>query len=121
MTTKSDPLKSKRTEELFAAIAQFIAESRVLLESDALIELAGLDVQVQTLCEAVLELSQDERVAYADRLQELLAGLHDLGEEMVARREGLAEEMRGVSKHKKANSAYRTVDASVEKKKEDEG
>jgi hypothetical protein len=99
------------TEKLFNDIASFIDQSRTLLHQGALTELAGLDEQVRILCDAVLQLSQDERVRYADKLQELLGGLKALGDEMVVSREKLANEIRGVSHLKKANTAYRTAEA----------
>jgi hypothetical protein len=79
------------TEKLFNDIASFIDQSRSLLQQGALAELAGLDEQVRILCDAVLQLSQDERVRYADKLQELLGGLKSLGDEMVASRDKLAQ------------------------------
>jgi len=104
--------KSPAAEKLFDDIAQFIAESRDILESGAIMELNGLDEQVRSLCDAVLQLSQNERITYADRLQQLLGDLKALGDAMVTQRDELAEEMRGVPQHKKAHKAYRIVDAS---------
>lgn len=105
-------MKSPRAEKLFDDIAQFIAESHALLDAGAMMELSGLDEQVRTLCDAVLTLSQDERVIYADRLQQLLGDLKALGDALVESRDKIAEELRGVADHKKANKAYRIVDAS---------
>jgi hypothetical protein len=89
-------------EELFDKIAQFIAESRTLLDAGAMIELAGLDDQVRVLGNAVLQLSQDERLQYADRLQQLLGDMNSLGDSMKAHRDRLSDEIRHLSQHKKA-------------------
>ena len=109
-----------RAEKLFRDISQFIAESRAMLEAGAIMELAGLDDQVRMLCDAVLQLSQDERILYPDRLQELFNGLKLLGEEMEAQRDKLADEIRGVPQFKKASVAYRIVDASDGYKEEED-
>ena len=107
------------TEALFDKIAAFIAESRELLEAGKMLELAGLDDHVHSLCEAVLQLSQDERLQYAGRLQHLLGELKTLGESMVEKRDAMAEEIRHMSHHKKASTAYRIVEASDAYKEED--
>jgi hypothetical protein len=109
------------TEALFDGIAQFIAESRALLDANKMLELSGLDDHVQSLCDAVLQLSQEDRLKYADRLQFLLGDLKALGDNMVEKREVLAEEMRHVSHHKKASTAYRVVEASDGYISDDEG
>lgn len=100
------------TQTLLDDVSRFIAESRGLLQSGAILQLAGLDRQVLTLCDAVLRLSQEERVRYADRLQELLGELKCLGDEMVVQRDLIADEIRGMPQHKKASVAYRKTDAS---------
>ncbi len=105
-------ISANSTEKLFNDISQFITQSRELLEQGAIMELAGLDEQVRVLCDAVLQLSQSERLQYAERLQEMLTGLKLLGDEMVTSRDKIAEEIRGVSNFKKASVAYRTVNAS---------
>lgn len=103
---------SPATEKLFNDISQFITHSKALLDQGAMAELAGLDEQVRTLCDAVLQLSQDERIRYADKLQELLGGLKVLGDEMVAKRDQVADQIRGVPNFKKASVAYKTANAS---------
>ena len=103
---------AKSTEILFSEISQFIAESRSLLDSGALMEMHGLDEQVRVLCEAVLQLSQEERVAASVPMQKLLTDLKKLGEDMVISRDKLADEVRQLSSQKKAAHAYKIVDAS---------
>jgi predicted metal-dependent phosphoesterase TrpH len=99
-------------EQLFNDIAQFVTESRALLRDGAMMELAGLDERVKILCDAVLQISDQDRMRYASRLKDLLGELKALGDEMVAQRDQIAEEIRAVSSHKKANVAYRVTDAS---------
>lgn len=99
-------------QALFDDISRFVAESRQLLEQGALMEMAGLDQRVKQLCETVLQLSQQERLTYAENLQQLLGDLNTLGEMMVAQRDQVAAEIRQLNQHKKANAAYRIVEAS---------
>jgi hypothetical protein len=111
--------KKVSPEKLFDDISQFVSESRVLLDQGAMMELAGLDQRVNALCEAVLLLSQEERITYANRLQELFGELKTLGEEMVRQRDSMSEMVRQLSDHKKASVAYRTTDHSAHKKTEE--
>ena len=106
-------------EALFKEIEDFINDSRMLLYSGAVVELEGLDDRVQHMCETVLKLSQAERLAHADRLQQLLWSLTDLGEAMGHYRDAMAEEIRHLSSHKKANVAYRTSESLDKNKKGD--
>lgn len=100
-----------KPEKLFAAINEFVGESRALLDSGKLMELKGLDERVKTLCAAVLELTQEERTRYADKLQTLLNDLTVLGTEMAAQRDQVGKEISHLSDHKKASVAYRTTEA----------
>ena len=99
------------TEQLFDQVESFINESSELLEADKLIELGGLDHQVMSLCETILHLSQEERLKYNQRLQQLLGDLQKLGENLVKRRDIVAEEIRGLGQHKKATTAYRVTES----------
>lgn len=104
-------MTAQKTEALFSDIEQFIAESRAMLDAGAMLEMAGLDDQVRSLCETVLQLSQDERITYSDRMQHLLAELKNLGESMVETREKLAEDIRRASTQKNATKAYKIADS----------
>jgi hypothetical protein len=101
-----------KADMLFKDIAQFVKESRALLEAGAIMELGGLDQRVNMLCEQVLSLSQEERLLHADRLQTLLKELSELGEALVAQRDKLGGEAVQLAQQKKANTAYRTAEAS---------
>lgn len=106
-------------EKLFDEIEHFIAESHALLEQGAIMEMAGLDSQVKVLCDQVLALSQDDRVRHAKRLQKLLGDLTVLGNSMVAHRDAMAEEIRNLADHQKANVAYRVVEIGDKPKKDE--
>jgi len=111
---------SQSTQQLFDDIAQFIAASRALIDQGAYMALSGLDDQVQALCQEVLQLSQAERLRYADRLQFLLAELQSLGETMALQRDRVGDEIREIPQHKKASVAYRTADSRDDFGKRDE-
>lgn len=113
---------AKSTQILFDDIERFITESRALLKAGEMLEMQGLDEQVRTLCQTVLQLSQEERVAAADRMQHVLAELKALGESMTETRDNLAEEIRGLSTQKKAATAYKIADSRDDfgKRKEEE-
>jgi hypothetical protein len=106
-------------EALFSEISRFIDESNAALKEGAFVQMAGFDDQVRTLCEQVLLLSEQQRVEYADKLQQLLAALQTLGETMVAMRDEIGSELNALSSHKKANVAYSKVENSDKKKQEE--
>jgi len=99
-------------EALFEDILQFVAQSRELLKNGAMMDLAGLDSRVMLLCEETLLLSQEQRLHYAERLQQLLGELTSLGKEMTVQRNRIEEEMRSLPQHKKATTAYRVAEES---------
>ena len=107
-------------DALFDEIDYFITESNTLLDAGSYVELAGLDDNVRNLCEALISLSQEERIAHADRLQKLLWSLNDLEKAMMQRRDDLASQIRGLNNHQKANVAYRTAESSDAFKRDDE-
>jgi hypothetical protein len=79
-----------------------------------MVEMAGLDKQVQKLCAQVMELSEEDKIKYAGSLQWLLNELNVLGKELTIKREAIANEIRYLSSHKKASVAYKTADAKAE-------
>lgn len=99
-------------QDLFKHIETFVVDSRILLGQGASVELAGLDEKVQVLCNQVLQLSQDDRVEYAELLQKLLEELTLLGEDMLKQKDAIANEIRYLSSHKKASVAYKVADAT---------
>jgi hypothetical protein len=98
-------------EKLFNDISKFVSDSRALLQQGTVMELSGLENRILLLCEEVLVLSQEERLIYAKRLQQLMADLAALGEEITAQRDAVAKEIQQLPGHKKANKAYRKPEA----------
>ncbi|MGE0755151.1 MAG: hypothetical protein AB7L92_08345 [Alphaproteobacteria bacterium] len=107
-------------EKLFDDVRQFIADSRAIIARGDMLQLDGLDSEVQRLCEAVLQLSQDERLKYAGTLQELLYSLNALGEELSRQRDVVAAQIHDLSDHRRANVAYKKADATDDFGKKDD-
>ncbi len=104
--------------KIFEEVSDLITESRAMLLSGEMIELAGLDERVNNLCEAILALTEEERTLYADKLQYLMVELQTLGDTLKAGKDKLGEEILDIPSHRKATVAYLTVDASDGKKKD---
>jgi hypothetical protein len=104
--------KALPVEEMLSKIEQFVTESREMVKNGALLEVAGLENRIDEFCTLLLSLSQEERVAYANKLQVLLADIGKLGEEMTVLRDSMSDEIRSLTSVKKASVAYRIVDAS---------
>ena len=102
---------SQKTETLFKDIEHFVKQSRDMLASGAMLEMHGLDEQGRSLCELVIQLSQEERIAASDRMQHMLGELKALGEAMIETRDQLAEEVRQLGQSKKAVHAYKIADS----------
>ncbi len=94
-------------ETLFSKISDYVVESRRLLEQGALLELKGLDDGVHLMCDALMKMSQDQRIRYAGKLQELQAEMQSLGDTIVAMRDSVGSELLATTPHKKASVAYR--------------
>lgn len=106
-----------KPEELFESIERFIADSQKLLERGEITELTGLDARIEILCDEVAQLTTDDRIKYADRMQRLFDSLSVLGKNMEKARDMLGSEIRSLSGQQKAHMAYRSV---ATKKKEEE-
>lgn len=99
-------------EKFFDDVSKFIAESRAIIERGDVVQLDGLDEEVARLCEAVLHLSQDERLKYADTLQRLLKDLNLLATELTTQRDTIAAQIHDLSDHRRANVAYKKADSA---------
>lgn len=103
-------------DKLFDDISKFIADSRAIIAQGDVVKLDDLDGEVKRLCEAVFELSEEERVKYASRMQELLKDLNALGEELTEQRDQVATQLHNMADHRRAHVAYKTADATEDKK-----
>lgn len=90
----------------FKEMETYISESRIAVASGKEIDLHGLNVKIEELCNMILNLSPDDQRLYEDRLQELLSSLNSLGLEMKAQ-----FEVMDFAAHRQANVAYKTADS----------
>jgi hypothetical protein len=109
-------MTAQNPEALFQQVTQFIDESNTLLKDGAFVQLTDLDVQVDALCKEVLKLSGEQRVEYAERLQQVVASLQQLGENLAAARDEVNKQIGELPTHKKAHVAYQKMEASDKKK-----
>ena len=90
----------------FQEMEEYISESRIAVASGREIDLHGLNLKIESLCNMILDLSPDDQRLYEERLQDLLTNLNTLGVEMKAQFETL-----DLLTHRQANIAYKTADS----------
>lgn len=100
----------------FSEMEKYISDSRSAVAAGKEFELTGLDEKIDKLCALILDLSDEERMMYENRLQDLLASLNALGLEMKEQVEGV----KNIPQHRNANVAYRTADSRDNFGKRDE-
>jgi Mg2+ and Co2+ transporter CorA len=103
--------KTLAPDALLDRIGVFVAESREMVKSGAMMDIEDLEKKVSELCDMVLSLSQADRLRYADKLQLLLADIGKLGEEMTTLKDAMGDEIKSLSNVKKASVAYRVADS----------
>lgn len=95
------------SRQLYNEIREYIRDAREITERGEFIELERLNGRVEKLCDSVHGLKVEEAVKFHDDLQELMKELGELQEIFIARRNGLADELTDVGRHKHAARAYR--------------
>lgn len=103
--------KPMSPDQMLSEIEDFVKTNAALVEKGKFVELRGLDSQVEKLCHAVANLTREQAVAYADRLQALHTALTQLGEELTAERDSLRGKIENLSNFRKASVAYATSSA----------
>ena len=91
---------------LFAELEEYVASSRAQVEAGADVDLAGLDANIEKLCNLVLSMSPDDQQLYAPRLEDLLHGLNALGLALKAQ-----HDITQLPMHRNASVAYKTADS----------
>lgn len=97
-------------DAVIANLSQWIAESKVIVAADELVDLSGMDQYVAALCEAVEKLSPEERMRHTEKLQQLHDDVGVLCRLMEEKKAALGGEIRQASQFTKATSAYRITD-----------
>lgn len=93
-------------DQLYDRIFQTVADARGALREGEVYPLDALDKDVERLCETVAVLPEEEAAAYAEKLRALYAEFDALGHSMKTEHAALAQELKGVELHRKANAAY---------------
>jgi hypothetical protein len=99
----------------------FIEDSRGKLMAGDEVNLQGLEMQVQEFCQSIGGLSDEEMREWKQPLQDLHAQVSELGELLVAQREGVVVALGAVETQKQAHRAYKaSASMPPESKKEEE-
>ncbi len=98
---------TQAVKAIFEGVAEYISELRQSLEESGAVNVAQLDGKVKSLTAQINALPLEERLAYRSQIDELHEALRIFETELVTRKEALKEQLRGVSTHSKASSAYR--------------
>lgn len=106
-------------QELLQHIRSFVSVTKGHIGSGGEIDLSGLDVKVQELCEAVLDMPKHEADAYQQSLSELVAELDELKATMVAAQTEVRDQLNALNMRQKAVKAYKTNEAVSPKKTEE--
>lgn len=107
-------------QEMLQHIRSFIGVTKTHIGSGGEIDLSGLEVKVQELCEAVLDMPKHEADAYRQSLAELVAELDGLKAQMMAAQAELRNQLNTLNMQQKAVKAYKTNEAIVPPKKSEE-
>lgn len=92
----------------FNDMEKFISDSRAHIAAGQDVDMAGLDSNIEKLCNMILALSDEEQRLYEDRMRDMLVSLNELGIELKAQMEG---DVRDIPMHRAASVAYKTADS----------
>lgn len=106
--------ENKKPELMLHDVMERVAFGKQRLAEGHVIDLSGMERDVQALCEAILEFSIQERENYTAELEVLYQALSQFGDELVQAREDLRRQIQAISSHRNANVAYKTADSRDE-------
>ena len=95
---------------LYEQIMQFIAACRTDLDAGREVALDGLDKKMLTLCDAVQRMSPDNARVFGEHLEEVMAEVTALEAALKSTRDTVADELARLRQHRKANSAYASIE-----------
>ena len=101
----------KKPELMLHDVIEQVAHGQQKLSEGFVIDLSGMEREVEELCKAVLELSVQERENYAAGLEQLYQSLSQFGDDLTRARDEIRKQIQTISSHRKANVAYKTADS----------
>jgi hypothetical protein len=93
-------------EELFSDIATYIEEVQAIIASGKWVDLAGLDQDIDALCQAVSALPVDVAKEYAPELEYLRDQMEQIEAHLVRGRDAVTNEIKATQTVERANKAY---------------
>lgn len=109
-TPPSPPDKGVSAQFLYEQIMQFIVTCRADLDKGKEIALEGLDKKVMTLCSAVQQMTPENARIFGEHLEEVMAEVTGLEAALKSTRDTVADELARLRQHRKANSAYASIE-----------
>lgn len=104
----------KNPELMLQDVMGQLVHGQQTLEKGFVIDLSGMEREVEELCKAVLALPVQERENYAAGLEKLYRSLADFGDDLTKARDEIRRQIQTISSHRKANVAYKTADSRDE-------
>jgi hypothetical protein len=91
----------------FAEMENYISNCRRDIASGKDVDMQGMEIKIEALCNMVWEQSEVERLVYEPRLRSLLENLNELGKDLKEQIDGT----RDIPQHRAASVAYKTADS----------
>lgn len=105
-------MTASTARNLVSDLGLYIETAKDIVAKGDYVSLNGLDTQVETLCNAILNLSAEEAKTYADDLDRLMMELTVLQRSFIESRDQLRGELDGLTRHKQASMAYKRQEHS---------
>ncbi len=104
---------SHSPQQLYDDIMEYIKDARELTERGQFVELSALDQRVQALCEATQLMRVEDAQQFKPQLDEMMQELSNLQQLFIDRRDGLADELNEMGRHRQAAKAYKQNEATT--------
>ena len=105
--------------ELIEQARTFVQEANAKLEAGELVDLAGLDTKVRSLCDVALSMPKADGQEMRPALESLGEMLTELRDNLLKAQTGVQEKLDELSARSRAAKAYQTSGATPPKPKEE--
>ena len=106
MTTADD------ARQLVAEISVYIAKAKEALSQGILVDLAGLDSQIQLLCEEIVRMPVGESTPFREVLMALSDELGELRDSLETARSDVQDQLQALNARQKAAHAYKNTEVA---------